>query len=206
MQLTKSQKVFLNKAVYRGDWTLNSNGKIDVDGGVRMVGVNLTEIPVKFNKVSGSFMCSFNHLTSLEFAPTSVGEDFYCSHNNITSLEFAPTSVGGGFYCHNNYQNLTSLEGAPSEVGGDFYCHNNHLTSLEFAPSKVGGVFNCSNNHLKNYFKNIKEEEFKHWDVFVWSWVLEEYPFLINIAKNYVNKEDFIGLIKEYPKTKLYSR
>jgi hypothetical protein len=162
MQLTKSQKVFLNKAVYRGDWTLNSNGKIDVDGGVRMVGVNLTEIPVKFNKVSGSFMCSFNHLTSLEFAPTSVGEDFYCS--------------------------------------------NNLLTSLEFAPSKVGGIFNCSNNHLKNYFKNIKEEEFNLWDKLGWGVIISEYPFLITIAKNYVGEETFIKLVENYPKTKLYLR
>jgi hypothetical protein len=206
MQLTKSQKVFLNKAVYRGTWTLNSEGKVDIDGDVRMVGVNLTEIPVKFNKVSGNFNCSFNLLTSLEFAPSKVGGGFYCHNNyqNLTSLEGAPSEVGGDFYCFNNH--LTSLEFAPSSVGEDFYCSHNNLTSLEFAPSKVGGIFNCSNNPLKNYFKNIKEEEFKHWDVFVWSWVLEEYPFLINIAKNYVDKEDFIDLIKMYPKTKLYLR
>jgi hypothetical protein len=160
MQL-KEQIEFLDKAV-KGTWTLNSEGKVDVVGGVNIISMNLTEIPVKFGKITGHFNCSNNHLTSLEFAPSKVGGSFDCSYNN-----------------------LTSLEGCPDYVGGYFY---------------------CSNNPLKDYFKNIKEEEFKHWDVFVWSWVIKEYPFLIKIAKNYVDKEDFIELVEHFPKTKLYLR
>jgi hypothetical protein len=204
MQLTKEQIEFLDKAV-KGTWVVNSEGKVDVDGWVDMSGMELIKIPVKFGKITGHFNCFNNSLTSLEFAPSYVGGDFICYNNNLTSLEFAPSKVGGYFDCSINL--LTSLEFAPSKVGGYFDCHNNHLTSLEFAPSKVGGDFYCYQNHLtSNYFKNIKEEDFKHWDKLGWRWVIEEYPFLINIAKNYVNKEDFIGLIKEYPKTKLYLR
>ena len=160
MELTKEQIDFLNKVVKGGTWTLNSDGKVDVRGSVNMKNMTLTKIPVKFGKVSGYFVCSNNHLTTLENCPDEVGSGFYCRYNNLTSLEFAPSEVGGGFYCQ----------------GGN----------------------------LKNYFKNIKEEDFKHWGKLNLYWWVKEYPFLINIVKNYVNKEDFIGLIKEYPKTKLY--
>jgi hypothetical protein len=161
MQLTKEQIEFLDRVCFeRYKWTLNTDGKIDVDGNVIMIAMNLITIPVKFGKVSESFYCSDNHLTSLEGCPDWVGKDFDCSENNLTSLEFAPSKVGGWFY--------------------------------------------CSNNPLKDYFKNIKEEDFKLWGAFVWGDVLNEYPFLIYIAKNYIPKERFIDLIKKYPKTKLY--
>jgi hypothetical protein len=163
MELTKEQIEFLDVVAFRGKWTLNSEGEVDVDGNVIMIDMNLTEIPVKFGKITGHFNCSNNHLTSLEFAPSKVGGDFYCYQNH-----------------------LTSLEGCPDYVGGNFYCLNNNL--------------------LKDYFKNIKEEDFKHWGLFIWGWVIKEYPFLIKIAKNYVSKEDFIELIEHFPKTKLYLR
>jgi hypothetical protein len=100
----------------------------------------------------GDFGCSYNQLTSLEGAPSSVGGSFDCSHNQLTSLKGAPSSVGGDFYCINN--NLTSLEGAPNSVGENFGCRNNNLTSLEGAPSSVGGDFSCRNNK-----KQFTEEE-----------------------------------------------
>jgi len=139
MQLTKEQIEFLDKVVKGGTWTLNSEGKVDVRGIISMNEMGLTEIPVKFGKVSGYFSCMNN--------------------------------------------NLTSLEGCPDELGVYFYC--------------VG-------NNLKNYFKNIKEEDFKLWGNLNWWDIIEEYPFLINIVKNYVSKERFMNLIKKYPKTKLY--
>jgi hypothetical protein len=141
----KDREDFLNK-VCVGEWKLNSNGEVDVKLSVNMNDMNLTEIPVKFGKVTGYFDCGGNKLTSLEFAPTSVVGSFYCRHNELTSLEFAPTSVGGYFYCSSNQ--LTSLEFAPTTVRGGFYCNNNQLTSLEFAPTNVGGWFECSSNEL----------------------------------------------------------
>jgi len=185
MQLTKEQKYFLDRVVKVGTWTLNSEGKVDVDGNVIMIDMNLVKIPIKFGKVS---------------------ESFDCSHNHLTSLEGCSDEVGGSFNCYNNH--LTSLEGCPDWVGRDFSCSKNHLTSLKNAPDYVGGKFLCYNNSLKNYFKNIKEEDFKLWGNLNWRWwnMMGEYPFLINIAKNYVDKEDFIELIEHFPKTKLYLR
>jgi hypothetical protein len=162
MQL-KEQIEFLNKAV-KGTWVINPDGSVDVDGwvslGLGLEHLNLNEIPVKFGKVSGSFDCAQN--------------------------------------------NLTTLKNVPVWVGGWFDCSSNHLTSLEGCPDYVGGNFDCDDNNLKNYFKNIKEEEFKLWGLFIWGWVIKEYPFLIKIAKNYVSKERFIELVEHFPKTKLY--
>ena len=48
MELTQEQIKFLNKTVERGTWTLNSKGKVDVDGDVNMCFDNYFNIPVKF--------------------------------------------------------------------------------------------------------------------------------------------------------------
>jgi hypothetical protein len=87
--------------------------------------MNLTEIPVSFGNVTGSFRCSDNQLTSLKGAPQSVGSSFYCLYNQLTSLEGAPQSVGSSFYCY--YNQLTNLIGAPQSVGGYFYIKLNEI-------------------------------------------------------------------------------
>ena len=92
MKLKKEQIEFLDKVV-NGTWVINSDGEVDVYGNVWMDDMNLSEIPVKFGKVSRFFSCSNNKLTSLEFAPKSVGGYFWCHHNQLTSLEFAPNDV-----------------------------------------------------------------------------------------------------------------
>jgi hypothetical protein len=129
------------------------------------------------------------------------------SKMNLTQIPVKFGKVDGGFNCSRN--KLTSLEGCPDYVSGSFLCSENNLTSLEGCPDYVGGDFYFGVNNLNHYFKNIKEEDFKHWDKLYWRWwnMIEEYPFLINIAKNYViNKETFIVLIKDFPKTKIYLR
>ena len=156
MELTKEQIEFLDN-VCDGSWKLNSDGEVDVDGSVYMSYMNLPEIPVKFGRVSGSFYCYNNQLTTLKNSPTSVGDGYSCSFNNLTSLEFAPKRVNG------------------------FFCHNNPLT---------------------NYFKNIKEEDFPHWDKLYWSPILKEYPFLINIGKKY--RFNLKYYLDKYPQTKIY--
>ncbi len=138
MKLTQEQIDFLDK-VCRGrkNWTLNSDGEVDVAVAVNIRG-GITEIPVKFGRVEGEFSCSYN--------------------------------------------NLTALKNYPNFISGNFYCYD---------------------NPLKEYFKNIKEEDFPHWDKLDWDVVLGEYPFLINIAKNYID-DDLWGILNKYPQTKLY--
>jgi hypothetical protein len=129
------------------NYTINSDQSVDVNGDVSISDRKLTQIPVKFGYVSGTFWCHINNLTSLEGAPREVGGDFYCTDNNLTSLKGAPREVGGDFWCYGN--NLTTLEGSPREVGKHFICRGNKLTSLQGAPREVGGSFWCFENEFK---------------------------------------------------------
>ena len=103
------------------NYTINSDGSIDVNGSVYLNDKNLTELPLKFNKVGGDFDCSGNYITSLLRCPKEVGGYFYCSGNFITSLLRCPKEVGGYFYCYNI--ELTTLKG----YNGDYNkirCYN----------------------------------------------------------------------------------
>ena len=104
------------------NYTINSDGTIDVNGSVHLYDESLTELPLRFNKVTGYFDCSDNKLTSLKGSPRWIGGYFYCSRNKLTSLEFSPEYVGGVFSCE--YNNLTDNY-CDTEIGGSFY------TSLE---------------------------------------------------------------------------
>jgi hypothetical protein len=119
------------------NYTINSDGSIDVNGGVDISDKNLTKIPLKFRDVSGDFNCYGNQLTTLEGSPKSVGGDFNCGNNKLTTLESSPKSVGVDFSCGNNQ--LTTLEGSPESVGGDFYCYNNQLVDLSGFPEYYDG-------------------------------------------------------------------
>jgi hypothetical protein len=142
MKLTKAQTKFLNLYV-KGTWNLNSEGFVDVVGDFNCSGKDIKDfMGIKFGKISGSFCCSKNKLTSLGGTPQEVGGSFNCLHNQLTSLEGAPQDVGGHFICC--YNKLTSLKGAPQKVGGYFDCSSNQITSLVGTPQEVGGDFSCS--------------------------------------------------------------
>jgi hypothetical protein len=84
------------------NYTINTDGTIDVDGGVDLSFRELTKLPLKFRNVGGHFNCAANNLTTLEGAPKLVSGYFNCSYNKLTTLVGAPQSVGGHFYCYNN--------------------------------------------------------------------------------------------------------
>lgn len=149
------------------NYTINSDGTVDVDGNVVLLAKGFTELPIRFNKVSGKFTCNNNKLTTLYGCPVEVGGDFGCNKSSLTSLKFGPLKVGGYYSCPSNRltsfeyaptevgghfnayrNNVTSLVGCPTKVGGYFDVHNNKLASLEGSPTKVGGDFNCNDNKL----------------------------------------------------------
>lgn len=73
------------------NYTINSDGSIDVHDSVYLNGRNLTEIPLQFNYVWGSFHCHNNKLTSLKGSPKRLlGQYFQCHHNQLTDLEYFP--------------------------------------------------------------------------------------------------------------------
>jgi len=127
------------------NYTINSDGSIDVDGGVDLSWRGLTKLPMKFNHVSGFFDCHSNNLTTLEGGPKSVGGGFYCYDNKLTTLEGAPQSVGGHFVCR--YNELTTLEGTPSHVGGGFYYDGNPIYD------QLGDI------NYKSYIKQLNRDK-----------------------------------------------
>ena len=82
-------------------YTINSQGEIDVDGGVNLRSKSFKVFPYKFGKVNGYF---------------DIG-----SNPNLISLKNCPDCVEGYFSC-SVCKKLDSLEGCPKEVGGCFYC------------------------------------------------------------------------------------
>jgi hypothetical protein len=145
-QFNKEQEIIdICKEYNIENYTINSDGSIDVDGDINLNSISLKKIPIKFNIVSGNFSASINNLTSLEGCPKEVGGDFYCSYNQLTSLKGAPMYIYD-FWCNNNQ--LISLEGCPNYVGGNFHCFKNKLISLEGCVKEVGHNFNCSFNQL----------------------------------------------------------
>jgi hypothetical protein len=149
------------------DYTINSDGSIDVDGDVSLSNYSLDKMPLKFNKVGGHFSCSNNQLTDLKGSPESVDGDFSCLVNKLTSLKGGPKSVGGYYDCNVNRltslefmageigeslfcakNNLTTLKGCPEKINGSFHTHYNSLTSLEYGPKLVEGDFVCKSNYL----------------------------------------------------------
>jgi hypothetical protein len=142
------------KEYYIKNYTINSDGTIDVIGDVDLFYCHLIKLPLKFGKVTGNFNCGNNKLTSLEGSPREVVGGFYCQSNQLTTLKGSPIKVGGDFTCTSN--KLISLEGCTKKVGGTFTCYNNQLTSLIGCPEIIGRNFYCDNNNIKD-FKGISE-------------------------------------------------
>jgi hypothetical protein len=86
-------------------------------------------------------------------------------------------------------------------VWGYFYCSHNKLTTLNNLPNKCERLY-CSNNTLTEYFKNIKEEDFKHWIRLDCVSIIKEYPFLINVIIKYFDNAYYF--LNHFPLTKLY--
>lgn len=127
-------------------YTINSDGAIDVAGDVTLTNKHLFELPLRFNKVSGSFYCMFNELSNLKGSPSIVGGNYDVSCNRLTSLQGMPNVIAGDFQCYEN--DLSTLLGGPIQVDGDVDCGDNFFESLTGLPGKVGGCFRCYNNKL----------------------------------------------------------
>lgn len=110
------------------NYTINPDLSIDVNGNVDINSKNLTELPLQFNKVFGSFNCESNDLTTLKGSPHEVSENFDCNSNS----------------------RLTSLEGCPIKVGGCFFCDECRLQTLEFLPSITASNLSWSGDHIDN--------------------------------------------------------
>ena len=94
------------------NYTINSQGEIDVDNCVNLMNKQFKELPYKFGKVKGYFsVYGCNKLKSLKNCPNKVGRNFNCTYcKGIESLEGCPKEVGGCFYCSKCKQKFTKEE------------------------------------------------------------------------------------------------
>jgi hypothetical protein len=77
-------------------YTINFDGSIDVDRSVDLSGSNLTELPLTFRSVTGTFDCSDNRLTTLKGCPLEITGSFFCEKNRLDRLDYLPNKIGDG--------------------------------------------------------------------------------------------------------------
>lgn len=89
------EKIIRDYWIKLDKYSINDDGTIDVDGNVEFSKVMnfITELPLKFNKVSGDFDCSRLSLVTLKGCPIEVGK-FNCSFNQLNSLVYLPRKIG----------------------------------------------------------------------------------------------------------------
>ena len=150
MSLTQEQTDWCNQ--HLKNWTLNSEGKVDVNGDVSIHYRPFKRFPVSFGTITGFFSC-FNctYLESLEGAPETVKSHFSCANCfSLKTLDGAPETVHGYFSCL-DCTSLESLIGAPEILGGSFYCDTetlkgkfycNGCTSLPTAQHNIINQYN----------------------------------------------------------------
>ncbi len=92
------------------NYTINTDGSIDVNNNVKLSHKNLNKIPLQFRNVSGFFDVYNNNLTSLKGSPIKCGY-FNCSRNLLTSLEYGPKEVIFQYDCYHNL--LKNLQHSP---------------------------------------------------------------------------------------------
>ena len=98
--------------MYIRNYTINSQGEIDVDGNVDLGWKSITELPYKFGGVSGYFsLRECKNLISLKNCPNYVDWFFKCNDcSQLDSLEGCPKRVDGNFYCKGCKQKFTEEE------------------------------------------------------------------------------------------------
>ncbi len=141
------------------NYTINSDGSIDVDGSdVSLFNKGLTKLPLKFNRISGFFDCSNNKLTSLEGCPNYVGDFFDCSNNKLTSLEGSPDRVIGSFVCSKN--KLISLKGLPIIIENNFISSNNPISIIDSSVEVKGEIY-LYNTNFDDKIKELSQEKLR---------------------------------------------
>ncbi len=140
------------------NWSINSDGLVDVDGSVNLSYKRLTRLPIRFGRITGFFDCHENKITSLEGGPIYVGKNYECSNNRLTSLKGAPNQIFDNFYCDNN--KLTTLEYCPRQIDGNFHCYSNLLTTLRFGPESVDGIVYAWGNKISDIPKEYLTEDY----------------------------------------------
>ena len=93
------------------NYTINSQGEIDVDGYVNLDGRNIKELPYKFGRVASYFSVNNCSLISLKNCPDILYDFFDCNNNeDLDSLKYIPKKVDGNIHCRDCKRRFTEEE------------------------------------------------------------------------------------------------
>lgn len=101
-----------------------------VHGDLDLSDRGIKELKVKFDFIEGNFNVKKNYLVSLYGSPERVDKSFDCSYNELTSLQYAPRTMTH-FCCKRN--RLTNLEYSPQKFES-VDCSYNMITTLRHLP------------------------------------------------------------------------
>lgn len=167
-----------------GEYAINSEGLVDVDGNVQFDNFNCDKLPLMFGVVTGNFSICNIELLTLEGCPTYVGGYFQCYGNKLKNLKHGPKYVGGEYNCALNRlknfeefecfgfkafyifsNDFISLKGCPNIIYGDFYCYQNKLENLIGMPTRIDGTF-IFDFFLKSLFTNVRNFNIKAIEIY----------------------------------------
>ena len=116
----------LLKQVVRGEYKIDENGVISVDGDVVFTSQKFDILPFRFKEVTGKFVCP----------------------QTLVSLRGSPV-ICGSFYAE-DLVHLKSLKDGPKIVKNVFSIARTPVTSLQGGPLSVGKIFDASLTEIKN--------------------------------------------------------
>lgn len=129
------------------NFSINSDGSIDVRGDVNLRAESLDWLPIKFNVVDGFFDVSNNKIYDFHNFPKEVKGDLLVMVNYFTSLEGFDTKVGGSIMFSNN--RLQSVKGLPNEIHGSLDLSENSIVFLDGIPNIIHGYLDISSNYIQ---------------------------------------------------------
>lgn len=120
-------------------WKLQKVSKINPDMSVDVersltVPMGWSTIPIRFNRVKGTFTCRGTHLRNLTNSPRFVEGDVDCTSSDLETLIGAPDYIGKDFDCF-HLSRLKSLHGVETwipniKIGGSICVDQTHLLGL----------------------------------------------------------------------------
>jgi hypothetical protein len=131
------------------NYTINSDGSVDVDGDVCIESYERDTLPFKFNVINGDFRVAHSDISDISMFPNKVTGGFYCNVNMITSCVGITQDVGTDFFICGN-EELHSVKGVPMRINGSFSCSDMNIKTLDGMPEYVGEDCDFSDSMLPN--------------------------------------------------------
>ncbi len=135
--LKRINDFFIDEVCYIGEVFVQNDKDgvyVDVQGSVYISYCDITEIPVRFGTVTGTFSCFSTRLTTLKNVPHTIGDSLLVHNNNLTSLEYAPRYITNSFILDGNYD-LSDFNGCPIQKENSnlkIFCSDTNLKLDDF--------------------------------------------------------------------------